>query len=421
MRAGASTTSAGKVRAELTQFAAFVRAVDVSTYSDEAVSASLSEVRAVQRVVDGLVARLGQRANELAEHGRSAPAEEKMRGSGEASAQQAKREAARAEAATAMPGLGEALSDGELSGEHADVLARATAGLTQDQIDRLGVEQLVADAASVPVETFRRMVKRAVERVTEDHGRREAEAKRQRSEFRHWFDQSAGMGRFTGSLDPERYEAFIAAIEEHVNSLAAAAHDSADGPVTKNANLAAEAIVQLVCSSDRLDARRPSVTIVVDADTMTDGPHEHSVRETRGGHDLSPDTISRLCCDASLRKVMLDDRGVPLAVGRSRRTATDGQWAALNAIYRNCAWDGCTAPLSWCEAHHITEWRHGGKTDLDQLVPLCNRHHHAVHEGRWSIRLLNDRRLQIFRPDGRLQATTDPPSRVPVTATPIRC
>jgi hypothetical protein len=55
-------------------------------------------------------------------------------------------------------------------------------------------------------------------------------------------------------------------------------------------------------------------------------------------------------------------------------------------------------------------WRHGGSTDLDNLVPLCSRHHYNVHESDWHLVLLPDRTLTITLPDGTT-FTTGPPSR----------
>ena len=96
---------------------------------------------------------------------------------------------------------------------------------------------------------------------------------------------------------------------------------------------------------------------------------------------------------------------------RKYRTDTDAQWAALKAVYRSCAWDGCTAPISWCQAHHIKPWDRHGPTDLDNLIPLCSRHHHRVHEGGWHIKLLADWSLRIHRPDGALAANVPTPRR----------
>ncbi|MGH1490502.1 MAG: hypothetical protein ACRBK7_14125, partial [Acidimicrobiales bacterium] len=53
--------------------------------------------------------------------------------------------------------------------------------------------------------------------------------------------------------------------------------------------------------------------------------------------------------------------------------ATDAQWAAIKAIYPSCAWDGCSAPIGWCQAHHIHEWENGGVTDLAVRLRLTKQ------------------------------------------------
>ena len=40
-----------------------------------------------------------------------------------------------------------------------------------------------------------------------------------------------------------------------------------------------------------------------------------------------------------------------------------------------------------CNVHHIDYWENGGPTDLNNMVPLCSRHHHAAHEGGWKLKL----------------------------------
>lgn len=58
-------------------------------------------------------------------------------------------------------------------------------------------------------------------------------------------------------------------------------------------------------------------------------------------------------------------------------------------------------PFDWCEIHHVIFRTLNGLTDLDNLVPLCSRHHHQVHEGSWTLRLdPTDRTLTLFQPDG---------------------
>jgi hypothetical protein len=53
-----------------------------------------------------------------------------------------------------------------------------------------------------------------------------------------------------------------------------------------------------------------------------------------------------------------------------------------------------------CQIHHVTPWEHGGLTNLNNLIPLCNKHHHLVHEGRWKLTLRSDRAVIWTRPDG---------------------
>ena len=184
---------------------------------------------------------------------------------------------------------------------------------------------------------------------------------------------------------------------------------SNDGGVSKTSNLAAEAAFQLLTGKAKGSLGLPHINVVVDYNTLRFGPHEHSTRETGAGNPLPPESIARLACDAVLQRVVVNERGIPIDVGRKSRTATDAQWHSLRVTYRSCAWKGCERPLAWCQAHHIHEWEHGGATDLCNLVPLCNHHHHAVHEGGWSIKLCPEtRRLQIYDPDHHFFAIAHP-------------
>jgi hypothetical protein len=45
-----------------------------------------------------------------------------------------------------------------------------------------------------------------------------------------------------------------------------------------------------------------------------------------------------------------------------------------------CQFPGC-AQVRHLDAHHVTPWSQGGRTDLDQLMLLCRFHHTCVHEG----------------------------------------
>ncbi|MCU0278748.1 MAG: HNH endonuclease, partial [Candidatus Nanopelagicales bacterium] len=72
-----------------------------------------------------------------------------------------------------------------------------------------------------------------------------------------------------------------------------------------------------------------------------------------------------------------------LALGRGKRGASAAQWTALTARDRGCI--RCGKAPRYCHAHHIHHWRHGGVTDLENLVLLCSRCHHDLHFGTYTI------------------------------------
>ena len=80
-----------------------------------------------------------------------------------------------------------------------------------------------------------------------------------------------------------------------------------------------------------------------------------------------------------------------LDVGRSFRTAPPKLRRALAVRDGGCAAPGCGVDPSRCEAHHIVHWEHQGETAIANMVLLCSKHHHLVHEGGMRIELDPDR------------------------------
>ena len=52
---------------------------------------------------------------------------------------------------------------------------------------------------------------------------------------------------------------------------------------------------------------------------------------------------------------------------------------AAQALSGHCQYPGCTATRE-LEAHHLIPVEHGGKTELDNLILLCPRHHKLLHD-----------------------------------------
>ena len=97
-----------------------------------------------------------------------------------------------------------------------------------------------------------------------------------------------------------------------------------------------------------------------------------------GAGPLPSSVVDRILCDMELSPLVVDVHGNPLWAGRSTRTANDDQWLALIDRDEGCV--VCGADPSYCEAHHIDYWEHGGDSDITNLVLLCTRHHHDLHE-----------------------------------------
>ena len=87
--------------------------------------------------------------------------------------------------------------------------------------------------------------------------------------------------------------------------------------------------------------------------------------------------------------MVLGGDSVPLDLGREQRLFTKHQRIALAQQYRGCAATNCDRPPAWTETHHPHQWADGGKTDLNNGLPLCPPHHHmADHPTSWNMKTL---------------------------------
>jgi hypothetical protein len=155
----------------------------------------------------------------------------------------------------------------------------------------------------------------------------------------------------------------------------------------------------------------PDVTVLIDAKTILGGRrHAHTVLDTGlGRFGLPVETVRRWACLGTITPVVVAADGVRLYLGRETRLANRAQRRALRVLYRTCAL--CDVPFEHTQAHHVSWYGlHDGATDIDNLLPLCSRHHHLVHEGGWQLHLAPDRTLTITRPGGHT-STHDPPLR----------
>lgn len=143
-----------------------------------------------------------------------------------------------------------------------------------------------------------------------------------------------------------------------------------------------EALLELADASLAASAEpgddRARLLVHVDAATLVaDG---QGCCELDDGPVIAPETARRLGCDTEL-VAQIEREGVPVSVGRRRRTVPPALRRLLEARdARTCGFPGCER-RSRLQAHHLRHWAHGGETSLDNLVLLCPHHHRLVHEG----------------------------------------
>ena len=153
--------------------------------------------------------------------------------------------------------------------------------------------------------------------------------------------------------------------------------------------------------ADRRAGDPPRREVVVHVDATVLGADTAAGRAyLEGGPALHPAQVRRMACQATA-VVMLEAGREVLALGRRRRLATRAQRRALLRRDGGCARPGCPeSRIERLHVHHMRHWLHGGRTDLSNLVLLCDRDHGLAHDLDL-IMTRRDGRLIVTTPDGR--------------------
>jgi hypothetical protein len=322
----------------------------------------------------------------------------------------------------ALSSVGAAVSDGRLSLDAADAIRSGLSHVDDAvpiELISSAAEALVADATVLTVEKLATRAREWAAELDGAHvGDREQALRDQR--FLRLTPLRDGMTRLSGLLDPESAAIVVATFDAITSPrrggprfLDPAARDYADritaDPRTTE-QLAVDSFVELVriggdAAPEIVGAQRPAVRVIV-----TD--HDLHHRTGHGQYDgqrtpVSIATVTREICDRGTIPIHFDNTGQAVNVGRTHRLFTPRQKLALAVRDGGCRFPGCDRPPSWCEAHHINEWQHGGATDLADGVLLCRHHHLLIHDNGWKVTR-----------DGADYSLT-PPASLDPTRTPI--
>jgi Domain of unknown function (DUF222)/HNH endonuclease len=328
-----------------------------------------------------------------------------------------------------LPATAAAFAAGEITGEHARLVATAVDELA----DALGPKSLPAsdpvsadDAGAVEPEPLTgpeaaEVVLVAAERALVEVARRTdplrlrreivharhalapdvVAAEAERAFERRWLSVSAtfdGMVAVDGVLDAEGGAVLLAAVMP-------LAQPAGPDDIRTAGQRRADALVDL--ARRQLDAgglpalggERPHLTVVADLATLEARAGARAA-ETGWRGPLCGEAARRLACDAAVARVITGPDSQPLDVGRRTRTIPPAIRTALHVRDGGCRFPGCDRPAPWTDAHHLHHWVDGGPTSLDNLVLLCRTHHRAVHETGWQL---------TPGPDGTWTATAPKP------------
>lgn len=338
----------------------------------------------------------------------------------------------RAKAVREAPKLGEALSNGDVSPDHVDVVAQALNQLQPAERALLAGEHewIAAIAAKSSPEGLAKALRIRVRELragTEDEVAK-LDRQRRATKLKHWLNNDTGMRCMYGEFDPELGALIVAAIDGKVNKmyeLGDLPETCPTDPLDRHHHLQGLAVANLICrrgggheacgddecGDDPADAASDAaieLVVVIDLETLQNGLHAKSRVDVPGDVELPIDTIRRWACDAEIIPAVLNGDGVVLDVGRAQRLATRQQRRALRAMYPTCGVPGCHVKFDRTRIHHLIPWIPSGLTDLINLIPLCHHHHRCAHQGGWKLSLDQDRVLTITYPDGT-RSTTPPP------------
>ena len=295
-----------------------------------------------------------------------------------------------------------AVRAGELSVDAADAI-RVGLGEPDDFVSTESlaeaVDALLVLASSLTIEQL--AVRARDERAELDVAQvRDREKALRERRFLRVVPQSDGMTRLTGLLDPESAAIVVGAYDAATSPRRGGPRfvdpesvDRAERMLADERDIeqiALDTFVDLirvgteVAPDALLGSKKPAVRVLV---TERDLASRHGIARIEGQTDpISIETAERHACGAGIIPIVFDAGLQVVNLGRKQRLFTPRQRAGLAARDGGCLFPGCDRPPSWCEAHHINEWkRDRGRTDVADGVLLCRHHHLLVHNNGWRV------------------------------------
>lgn len=299
--------------------------------------------------------------------------------------------------------LADAVTSGLISNDQANAAVGVAGGLALDAA-------LIDEISSLPLASVRSAAESW--RAANDAERETDRSAQQRSRrFLRLTGQADGMTRVDGLLDPES-----AAIVR--TTLDAVMNESVfDESGRRRDQRCADAWVQLskAASKGKIAGGRSNAKVLATVAFETITERGAARGATHAGPTIDADAIRQMACDAGIHRVVTGPGSSILDFGRENRLVSENLFLTLVARDQHCRWPGCTIRATWCDAHHVTEWGHHGRTNESTCALLCHHHHSLTHQPGWKV-TGDGHEFTIHHPDGTIEVSRPPAVRVTGTS-----
>ena len=325
----------------------------------------------------------------------------------------------------------DAVEEGRMPLANARQLADAVDKTSASDVESDG--ELLAKAESLPPDQFAKEAKRWTAQRQADGGDSQYRRQRARRAVRIW-NGDDGMVHLYGQFDPVTGRRIRSRLDREAHRLhdadkrqargltgtdkdsAHRLHDSdknqaRGGGVRSLPQCMADAFENMTAGA--VGSGRPCADIALVA--RLDPESEELMASTADGDPLPASVVERFAGESSWFGLVLSARGVPMWKGRNIRRATESQFQALMALYGGCAGCGETDEHK-IHAHHMDPFAWGGRTDLDNLMPLCWGCHDKIHDHGWQVVDAGDGKHTIKPPDRIHHGAAHLPDTTPLFA-----
>jgi len=185
-------------------------------------------------------------------------------------------------------------------------------------------------------------------------------------------------GRVAGADNPDLYQVIIHAGRDAITS-----EPDPAIPRLPSADVSAETrgsvtpgVSAETHSQRAMAALRETVPVLAFPESHPAWPWRCHVED---GQVIDPVTLRMIACDATISAIVHDAAGNVISAGRrSRKPGAALRRAVRERDRYRCRFPGCESRR--VDLHHIKFWANGGETKLENLICLCGRHHHLVHD-----------------------------------------